>query len=206
MPANLHSRVARPLSVGFAATSPRGRGDGASRRIGAILALLATAATACATVPRYTAASDIHAFLVAVRDGDRAGFDAHVDRAALKTQLRSRLLAETAQAQGGAILATLGAMLGGPLVDVAVDVLVRPEVFRAQALRMGYDPSQPIPGVFAIATRVKPLGDGRACVVAKPKGPCVFDFTDEQGVWRLSGYEGPLRDLDRKGAGGPPHG
>ena len=194
MPLNLRSPSARLLAV----PSPRGRGDAAGGRIGAILALLATAAPACATVPRYTAANDIHAFLVAVRDGDRAGFDAHVDRTALKTQLRSRLLAETARAQGGASLATLGALIGGPLVDVAVDVLVRPEVFRAQALRMGYDPAQPLPGVFAVATRVKPLGDGRACVVAKPQGPCVFDFTDEGGVWRLSGYEGPLTDLDRR--------
>ena len=46
--------------------------------------LLAAALAACATVPKFEAAGDIHAFLVAIRDGDRESFDAHVDRQALK--------------------------------------------------------------------------------------------------------------------------
>jgi hypothetical protein len=37
----------------------------------------------CASVQTFDAARDVHAFLVAVRDGDRAAFDAHVDRPAL---------------------------------------------------------------------------------------------------------------------------
>ena len=145
----------------------------------------------CATLPRYGASQDIHAFLVAVRDGDRAGFEAHLDRPALKTQLRSRLIAE-AGARGGSGWAAAGAALAAPLVDVAVDALVRPDVFRAEAIRLGYDPAKPLPSALAIATRVRPVGDGRVCVEAAPGGPCVFDFNDEGGVWRLTGYEGPL--------------
>ena len=147
----------------------------------------------CATLPRLHAADDVHALLVAVRDGDRAAFDAHVDRAALKTQLKSRLIA--AAGSGGGDAAALGAVLVGPLVDIGVEVLVRPQVFRAQAVRLGYDPERPLPNTLAIATLVRPLGDGRACVSETRGGPCVLDFTDEDGTYRLSGYEGPLDRL-----------
>ena len=157
------------------------------------LALTGLAAAACSTVPRLEAASDVHAFLVAVRDGDRAQFDAHVDRPALKVQLRSRVLGDTARANGEGSLATLGAALAGPLVDAGVDALVQPEVFRAEAVRLGYDPNKPIPSTLALSQVVRPLGDGRVCVTTARGGPCVFDFNDEAGTWRLTGYEGPLR-------------
>ena len=154
---------------------------------------LALLAAACATVPRLQAASDIHAFLVSVRDGDRATFDAHVDRPALKVQLRSRVLGETARSQGTQSWAALGAALAGPLVDVAVDALVQPSVFRAEAIRIGYDPNRPLPSSLQLAALVRPLGDGRVCVTTTHGGPCVFDFNDEGGVWRLTGYEGSLQ-------------
>lgn len=149
--------------------------------------------SACATVPRLHAADDVHGLLVAVRDADRAAFEAHVDRAALKTQLKSRLIADAGRSGGDA--AALGVVLIGPLVDIGVEALVRPQVFRAQALRLGYDPARPLPGVLAIASLVRPLGDGRACVSETRGGPCVLDFTDEDGTYRLSGYEGPLDRL-----------
>ena len=114
--------------------------------------------------------------LVSVRDGDRAGFEAHVDRDALKVQLRSRLIAETA-GSGGRI-ATLGAALAAPLVDVAVSALLRPDTFRALAIRLGYDPQKPIPNTLAIAAFVKPLGGGHACVTEVRGGPCVLDFQE----------------------------
>ena len=148
---------------------------------------------ACATIPRLHAADDVHALLVAVRDGDRAAFDAHIDKGALKTQLKSRLIARAAA--GGGDAAAVGVVLLGPLVDVGVEALVRPQVFRAQAIRLGYDPERPLPSTLAIASLVRPLGDGRACVSETRGGPCVLDFTDEDGTYRLSGYEGPLDRL-----------
>ena len=161
------------------------------RGAGIGLALLcALTVASCATIPRLQAADDIHAFLVSVRDGDRAGFEAHVDRDALKVQLRSRLIAETA-GSGGRV-ATLGAALAAPLVDVAVNALLRPDTFRALAIRLGYDPQKPIPSTLAIAAFVKPLGGGHACVTEVRGGPCVLDFQEEGGVYKLSGYEGPI--------------
>lgn len=150
----------------------------------------------CATIPRYEAANDIHAFLIAIRDGDRAAFDAHVDRPALKEQLKSRLMAEAAGTNGS--LGGLGALIAGPLVDIGVDTLVRPDVFRAVAIDHGYAPDKPIPGVIAIGQFVRPLDGGRACVITKRDGPCVLVFKDEAGVWKLIGFEGRI-DLGKGG-------
>ena len=168
------------------------------RRLRPLVALLAVAAlAACATVPRFEAAGDIHAFMVAIRDGDRESFDAHVDRQALKVQLKSRLIAEQAQTHGNASWQALGAMLAGPLVDVGVDALVQPATFRAVAIRLGYSPDQPIPNRLQIDAFLRVIGDGSVCVVTRRDGDCTLVFHNEDGVWRLVGYEGDLGRLNR---------
>jgi len=161
------------------------------RRLLTPILLAVTAAIAgCATIPRYEAANDIHAFLVSIRDGDRATFDQHVDRPALKEQLRSRLMTEAGRSNGS--LGSLGALVAGPLVDFGVDTLVRPDVFRAVAVEHGYAPDRPIPGVIAIGQFVRPLDGGRACVITKRDGPCVLVFKNEGGSWKLIGFEGRI--------------
>ena len=160
--------------------------------IGRSLAILAAlAVAACSTLPKLDAASDIHTFLVAVRDGDRATFDAHVDREALKSQLRARVVSETAR-QTTSTQALGLAFLAGPLVDVAVDAMLRPEVFRAVAEMRGYSASTPIPGSFAIAQLVRPIGGGAVCVTNDRGGPCILVFKNDGGTYRLSGFEGDL--------------
>ena len=153
---------------------------------------LALVSGACATVPRLRAADDVHALLVAIRDGDRARFEAQVDRPALRAQLQARLLAETAKAHGERSWQAAGVVLAGPLVGAGIDALIRPEVLRAEAIRLGYDPEQPLPRPLAIAALVRPLGDGRACVSERIGGPCVLAFNLRGGAWKLTGYEGPL--------------
>ena len=81
-----------------------------TRRIAAALAVLALSLGACASLPKFEAAGDVHDFLVSIRNADRPTFDAHVDKPALKAQLRARLLAETAKAKGGDSLQVLGAL------------------------------------------------------------------------------------------------
>jgi hypothetical protein len=163
------------------------------RRLAVLLAISALAA--CATVPRFEAAGDIHAFLVAIRDGDQARFDAHVDRAALKAQLKSRLLADQSAAHGADSWQAVGALLAGPLVDVGVDAFVQPETFRAVALRVGYAPDRPIPNQFQISAFLRYTGDGQVCVFTRHDGPCTLVFRDEAGTWKLVGYEGDLGRL-----------
>jgi hypothetical protein len=162
------------------------------------VALVVGLAAACTTVPRFEAAGDIHEFLVAIRDGDQARFDAHVDRPALKIQLKSRLMADQAAAHGDSSWQALGAALAGPLVDIGVDTLVQPQTFRAVALRLGYAPDKPIPGQIAIASSLRSIGDGDVCVVTKKDGPCTLVFKDEAGIWKLVGYEGDLGSLMRR--------
>jgi hypothetical protein len=164
-------------------------------RTGAIALLAGVIAAACTTVPRFEAAGDIHDFLVAIRDGDSARFDAHVDRPALKAQLKSRLIADQADIHGNSSWQALGAALAGPLVDLGVDAYVRPETFRAVALRLGYAPDKPIPGQIAIASSLRSIGDGGVCVVTRKDGPCTLVFKDESGIWKLIGYEGDLGSL-----------
>jgi hypothetical protein len=157
------------------------------------IALLAFALAACATATRYDAAGDIHALLVAIRDNDRQAFDAHVDRPALKAQMKSRLTA-TAVQRGGAFGGVLAQMLGG-VSDAMVDAAVQPQVFLAVAETKGYRPSKPLPGRVAITSSLRYLEGDRVCVTGKKDGPCLLVFRNEGGVWRLIGYEGPLGDL-----------
>jgi hypothetical protein len=147
-------------------------------------------AAGSATVARYDASADIHAFLVSVRNGDRAAFDAHVDRPALKAQLHARLIAEAAASSGAQSASTAGALLAGPLVDVGVDLLARPEVFRAAAEVMGYGPDQPIPNMLVIGHEVKPLSGDRVCVMLDRR--CSFVFRRVAGSCKLVAFVGEL--------------
>jgi hypothetical protein len=162
-------------------------------------AFAALVLSACATAERYDAAGDIHAFLVAIRDGDRQTFDAHVDRPALKAQLKTRLTAEALN-RGGALGGALAQALGG-MADPLIDAAVQPGVFLAVAESKGYSPSKPLPGRAAIASALRPLDDGRVCVVTKRDGPCLLVFSNEAGLWRLVAFEGPIGALKLPKAG-----
>ena len=161
--------------------------------------LLALLLAACATVPRFEAAGDIHAFLLAVRDGDSPAFEAHVDRPALRNQLRARLIAQQARAHGDQSWQAIGAVLAGPLVGLAADRLVQPDVFRAVAIRLGYDAARPVPSQLQITAGLRLLDPGRVCVAARRDGPCQLVFRNEGGVWRLTEFQGDLREI-RTGA------
>jgi hypothetical protein len=158
-----------------------------------LIAVMALALAACATATRYDAAGDIHALLVAIRDNDKPAFDAHVDRPALKAQMRDRLTAAAIQ-RGGALGGLLAQTFGG-MTDALVDAAVQPQVFLAVAEAKGYRPSQPLPGRVAITGSLRYLEGDRVCVTGKKDGPCLLVFRDEGGTWRLIAFEGPLDAL-----------
>ena len=168
-----------------------------TRNLSLLASLMAAAALAgCAETAKIDAGGDIHAFLVAIRDGDAAAFNAHVDRAALKTQIRARIMAEAARRgdrSGDAAL--LGVLLGGPLVDTLADRLIQPDVFRAVADYLGYRPETPIPNPFVIASALRSLDGGDVCAARSKNGPCVLVFRNEDGAWKLIGFEGDVSML-----------
>ena len=55
-----------------------------------------------------------------------------------------------------------------------------------------------IPGPVAISTTLKTLPDGRVCATRKKDGPCVLTFTKEQGVWKLTSFDGDFSTLRLK--------
>lgn len=155
--------------------------------------LLVLSLSACATARKLDAANDVHALLIAIRDNDQAGFDAHVDRPALKRELEGRMMAE---AKKDSRLGPLAAVLAPSLAELAGDTLVQPRVFKRVAEYYGYTPQTKIPGAVAISQALKPLPDGRMCATRKKDGPCLLMFTkDTEGHWRLSGFEGDASEL-----------
>ena len=160
--------------------------------------LLALTLSACAGgAQRLDAAGDVHTLLTAIRDGDQATFDRHVDRPALRAQIEARIAAEAARAGGSDEMRAIGALLGPAIAKAASEQLVQPQVFRGVAEYYGYDPAQPLPGRVAIAGSLKALEDGRVCATREKDGPCLLVFTQTDGVWRLSGFEGEIDMLRR---------
>ena len=143
---------------------------------------------ACATMEQYQAAGDIRAFLLSIRDTDHAAFEAHIDRPALKEQVRGRLMAWALKEDSP--LGALGSVLAGPLVNMAVDQLAQPQVFLAVAEADGYSPDRPIPSAAFLAPLIKPIDSERACISTRAGGPCVLVFRNEGGVWKLIAFEG----------------
>ena len=149
------------------------------------------ALTACATPQQYSAADDIHAWLIAVRDNDRATFNAHVDRDALARQIEGRLLAELPREGIGR---GLGILIAAPVAEAATGLLAQPRVFRAYAVYNGYDPAKPIPRKVVIAQYLKNAGDGRVCI-GDADDPCTLVFSRQGDIWKLTAFQGDLKDL-----------
>jgi len=155
-------------------------------------ALALTLVAACATTRRIDAAGDVHALLIAIRDDDRAAFDAHVDRVALEQELETRILDQTQGRGTSDVVQALGAALAQPLSRLAGEALIRPKVFRAVAEFYGYRPQTPIPNQLEIAGALRALPDGRVCAARSRKGPCLITFANEAGAWRLVSFDGDI--------------
>lgn len=157
-----------------------------SSRILAALAL--TALAGCATTDRRDAARDARALMVAVRDDDRAGFEAHVDRHALEARMQATLVERTHRAGLAPAWAAAGLVASGALSRWAGDVLIRPSVFRAVADYYGYRPEAPLPNVLALATVLRPLPGGRMCAARARGDACLLTFVRENGTWKLADF------------------
>ncbi len=153
-----------------------------------VMIAAASVLTGCATADRYSAAGDVHDFLVAVRDDDRPAFDAHVDRAALEAQLQTRLVAEARSARAPTAVKGMGLVWSGAASKMAAAVLLRPDVFGAVAEHYGYRRETPVPGRMAIAADLRPAPQGQVCASVGRR--CLLVFAHEDGAWRLVAFGG----------------
>jgi len=159
------------------------------------LAMIVLCLAGCASVERVDAAGDVHALMMAIRDGDQTGFDAHVDRVALQLQIEGFLVERTRSAKLDDPMKGLAFALAGRVANAASDILLRPQTFRAAAEYYGYTPGQPVPGQLAIAGSLKPLDDGRVCVTRQKNGACLLTFAREAGAWKLVHFDGDPSEL-----------
>jgi hypothetical protein len=160
------------------------------------LGLAALAAfAACATTQRITAANDVHALLVAIRDDDAVAFDARIDKPALEHELEARILERTQANNGNDAVRALGAMLAHPMAQLAGDTLLHPSVFRTIAEYYGYKPGTPVPNQLEIAGALRALPDGRVCAAKGHDGPCLISFANEGGTWKLVSFDGDIKQL-----------
>jgi hypothetical protein len=160
--------------------------------------VLAVVLGGCATTQRISAAPDVHALLISIRDDDQQAFDAHVDRKALDAQLQERLVERARQSNMADELKALGLVLSGPAARLAGNLLIQPDVFRAVAEYYGYRPGTPIPNSLMVAGALKALPDGRVCATRRHDERCLLTFADEGGVWRLVGFDGDAAMLRMK--------
>jgi hypothetical protein len=156
----------------------------------------------CATTRSLSAAGDVHALLLSIRDDDLQAFDAHVDRGALTRQIQEILVDRTRAADIPDSMKGLGLLVSGALAKAAAGAAIRPEVFRAVADYYGYRPDTAIPGTLAIAMMMRPVEDGRVCAAKGRRGACLLTFANEDGVWRLVRFNGDAAML-RLGKRGP---
>ena len=145
---------------------------------------LLTFLAACASVRPYSAAGDVHALLVAIRDDDRLAFERRVDRRALRANLQAQMAERARSAHQGAITA-LALLLSGPAARAVDEVAIQPGVLRGVAFYYGYRAGDRLPGPLAIGATLHPAANGTVCATDHRNGRCLITFADEEGVWRL---------------------
>jgi hypothetical protein len=144
---------------------------GARLSLAAALTGILVGAAACqSAATQYDAAEDVRAFITAAREGDRATFERHLDRPAIRIQLLAAV-----REQAG----PLGAVLGEGLVDQ----LLSPEGLRL-ALEQAGAP-QRTPTAAEIATQLRTLDNGQVCLPRSKDGPCAVTFARSGEVWKL---------------------
>jgi hypothetical protein len=145
-------------------------------RIVPLLAVLTVGLNGCGTAVPKGAVESASRLLAAVMSGDRAAFEAQIDRAALRADVR-RQVAEIAKGS------TLD-VEGGPS-EFALDRMISPDAVRV------VDPSGAAPAAPPTPAELKPLMrkmDGkRACLREADGQNCVLTFAKGKDHWRLVG-------------------
>ena len=147
------------------------------RRVPLAAAAVCLLLCGCGIDVRADAAQGIARFLDAVRRDDHKAFEATIDRAALRSDLRDQL-AELGRAKDLDIE-------GGPS-EFALDRMITPEAFRLVSARSGQPvPMAPTAAQVALLMTVK--DKAHVCLGDAAGQHCALAFAKRRGGWRLTG-------------------
>jgi hypothetical protein len=147
------------------------------------LSALALALSACNGGEKTDASKDVARFLDAVRRGDRAGFDAGLNRPEIRSDLREQVK-ELARLKGVEVD-------GGPS-EFAIDRMIAPEAFHLVDARTG-QPLAAGPTPAQVAAMLKVRNATRVCLDDATTHACRITFAKRDGGWKLVGM--PATDL-----------
>lgn len=149
-------------------------------RKGLVLGVCALLLSACGLGTRADAAKGVEAFLRAAQARDLFGFEARIDRAALREDLRRQLAAVSRESRIE--------VEGGPPERV-LDRMIGPEAFQIVQDQTGQ--ALPLaPNAAQIALLLKPVDGGRVCLrEAADAEACLLTFAKTGGRWRLTGMK-----------------
>lgn len=159
---------------------------------GRAVAVLAFAASLAACGPKVdkTAAADVVVFLNAARTDNRTAFEARIDRAAVRDDLRAQL----GDLPG---VKELQSQLGEGMAEGALDRMVTPAVVRRL--------EKPVEGSAAatmddIRPRLRSAGSGRICLRdPKAKDTCLLTFAKVDTAWKLVGLQAERQSFEPPG-------
>jgi hypothetical protein len=143
------------------------------------LATLAVALGSCDVGVRADASKAIERFLTAVHNDDRKAFEAGIDRAALRADLRDQLT-DLARAKG--------VMVEGGPSEFALDRMITPAAFRLVEAQTG-QALHVAPNAAAIALMMQVRDRTHVCVGDTGKPRCALTFAKREGAWRLVGMQ-----------------
>jgi hypothetical protein len=149
----------------------------------AVLTVLALALSACNSGEKTDAAKDVARFLDAVRRGDRAAFDAGLNRPEVRSDLREQVK-ELARLKGVEVD-------GGPS-EFAIDRMIGPEAFHLVDARTG-QPLAAGPTPAQVAAMLKVRNATRVCLDDATTHACRITFAKRDDGWKLVGM--PATDL-----------
>jgi hypothetical protein len=140
-------------------------------------AVVAIALAGCGDA-RKEAAPAVRALLAAAEANQRMVFESHIDRVALRADLKGQLMAMPE-------VRDLHDQLGDEVGDVAVDRMISPQSFRL------FRADQALPKAARdadIAKRLKPLSPDRVCLRdVEDEDRCLLTFAKQGKVWKLVG-------------------
>ena len=137
--------------------------------------VLAVSLSGCGLGVRTDASKDIAAFLKAAQQGDRKGFEAGLDRVALRSELRDQV----ADLGRGSLLE----VDGGPS-EFAIDRMISPKAFAMVDAQTGKAlPASPTPA--QLQPLIKVTDRSHVCLRNPGVDRCTLQFARKKGQWRL---------------------